>query len=75
MLGNGIGCYDLDHVTDDEARQIISTIPEEIIYAERSTSGQGVHVFVRAHESAGTRRGKIERYTRARFILITGNKL
>lgn len=77
MLGDGLGCYDLDHVTDDEARTIARDIPEQIIYAERSQSGNGVHIFVAAPESAGTRkwRDRHERYTRARFIRVTGNRI
>lgn len=72
MLGNGLGCYDLDDMSDVEAREFIDEIPEPIVFAERSVSGRGVHVFVEAAESAGTKRGKVERYTRARFIRVTG---
>lgn len=77
MLGGGLGCYDLDHVDDEYAVRFMRTIVEPIVYAERSRSGEGVHIFVRAEESAGWKRiigGKsVERYTRARFILVTGN--
>ena len=75
MLGAGIGCYDFDHVSDDEARELVRLIPERIVYAERSQSGRGVHVFVEAAEGPGTKkwRGEYERYTRSRFILTTGN--
>ena len=75
MLGGGLGCYDLDHVTDDQARRIIDTITEPIIYTERSMSGDGVHVFVEAPEGPGSRSNGIERYTRARFIRVTGNRI
>lgn len=71
MLGGGIGCYDLDHVTDEEARELIARFPEPIIFMERSMSGEGVHVFVEAPEGPGARRGNVERYTRARFIRMT----
>lgn len=76
MLGGGVGCYDLDDVTDDEARMFRATIPERVIYAERSKSGRGVHFFVLAEESPGWKRIvdggiSVERYTRARFILMT----
>lgn len=78
MLGGGLGCYDLDHVTDAQARTFITTIPEPIVFAERSMSGRGVHVFVKADESPGTRRVidglHVERYTRARFIRVTGSR-
>lgn len=72
MVGDGVGVYDLDHVTDAEARAIAATIPEPILFAERSVSGAGVHIFVEAAEGPGTRRGRVERYTRARFIRMTG---
>lgn len=77
MLGNGLGCYDLDHVSDDEARELATKITEPIIYAERSTSGSGVHIFIEADETAGTRKwaGRHERYTRERFIRTTGNRI
>lgn len=77
MLGDGLGCYDLDHVSDDEARDLAALITEPIIYAERSMSGSGVHIFVKADESAGTKKwqGKHERYTRERFIRMTGNAI
>lgn len=75
MLGGGLGCYDLDHVSDDEARAFIATILEPILYVERSMSRTGVHVFVEAPECAGWRRVvggiSVERYTRARFIRMT----
>lgn len=78
MLGDGLGCYDLDHVTDDQARAFIATIPEPVIFAERSVSGAGVHVFVEAGEGPGWRRIvdgiSVERYTRARFIRTTGRR-
>ncbi len=72
MLGQGLGCYDLDHVTDEQARVILAEIPERVVFAERSMSGAGVHVFVEAPEGPGRRRDGIERYTRARFIRVTG---
>lgn len=75
MLGGGLGCYDLDHVTDDEAHAFLATIPEPVVYVERSVSGHGIHVFVEAPEGRGTRRPGVERYTRARFIRMTGVRL
>ena len=75
MLGDGLGCYDLDDVTDAEARRFAATVPEPIIYAERSMSGRGAHLFIKAPESPGWRRTidgiSVERYTRARFIRTT----
>ncbi len=75
MLGRGLGCYDLDHMTDDQARDFAATIPEPIIYAERSMSGNGAHIFIKAPEGPGTRTRNIERYTRGRFIRTTGNRI
>lgn len=72
MLGGGLGCYDLDHITDADARSFIASIPEHVLWIERSMSGSGVHVFVEASEGPGRRRGGVERYTRARFIRVTG---
>lgn len=73
MLGGGLGCYDLDHVSDAEARDFIAGISEPILFCERSVSGDGVHAFVLAPESKGWKRGQVERYTRARFIRVTGD--
>lgn len=79
MLGGGLGCYDIDHCIVDGmlegwARQVLDGIPEPVVFTEVSMSGTGLHVFVRAGESPGTRRGNVERYTRARFIRVTGKK-
>lgn len=74
MLGNGLGCYDLDHITYADACTFMASIPERVIYAEWSMSGEGVHIFVHAPEGPGTRRDGVERYTRARFIRMTGRR-
>lgn len=71
MLGDGLGCYDLDHVSDADARDFIAGIEEPIVFVERSMSGAGVHVFVEAPEAKGWKRGNVERYTRSRFIRVT----
>lgn len=77
MLGGGVGCYDLDHALVDGrlkqwARVVVDSIPEPVLYVERSVSGEGLHVFVEAAEGRGSRRtvgdGLVERYTVARFI-------
>jgi primase-polymerase (primpol)-like protein len=73
MLGGGLGCYDFDHLGDDEVRRMVAeTVTERIVFAERSISGEGVHVFVEAPEGPGRKHGNIERYTWARFIRMTG---
>lgn len=78
MLGGGLGCYDLDKcivdgVLSDTARQMVADIPEPVVFIERSMSGTGLHVFVRAEEGPGRRRPGFERYTRDRFIRVTGD--
>ncbi|TYR16742.1 DNA primase [Corynebacterium urealyticum] len=77
MLGGGLGCYDLDGCLVDGqlvpwAEAVLDGIAEPIVYVEVSMSGSGVHVFVEAEESPGYRRGGVERYTRGRFIRMTG---
>lgn len=82
MLGNGVGCYDLDNALDEQgrvkpwARGVLDGIREPVIFTEVSRSGRGVHVFVLAPERSGSRRvvgdGSVERYSRARFIVTTG---
>ena len=78
MLGGGLGCYDLDYVSDSAAREFIESISEPILFAERSMSGTGVHVFVEAPAGAGWKRNinglSVERYTKDRFIRVTGNQ-
>lgn len=75
MLGGGLGCYDLDHVSDADVRRFLLTVPERVLFVERSVSGQGAHVFIEAAECAGSKRTvdglSVERYTRERFIRTT----
>lgn len=79
MLGAGIGCFDLDHCSDDEARVFAASITEPIIFAERSQSGNGVHIFIEAPEGPGWKRTigglSVERYTADRFIRMTGRRI
>lgn len=74
MLGDGVGCYDLDRVSDAEARELARLIPEPVLFAERSVSGAGVHVFVAMEPGAGTSKwaGRHGRYPAGRFIRVTG---
>lgn len=80
VLGDGIGCVDLDGclidgVLADWASEVIDSITEPVIFMEVSQSGEGVHVFIEAPEGRGSkiRDGrKIERYTVGRFIAVTG---
>ncbi|MFF1382783.1 bifunctional DNA primase/polymerase [Arthrobacter sp. NPDC058288] len=83
VLGDGIGCIDLDHCFIDGAlagwaAEYIRSVSEPVIFAEVSQSGEGVHLFIEAPEAPGRkiRDGRnIERYTAGRYIAVTGNKL
>lgn len=82
VLGDGIGCLDLDHCLiggelADWAREAIDAIQNPLLI-EVSQSGEGVHVFVKAAEGPGRkiRDGRnIEFYSAGRYIAVTGNKL
>lgn len=83
VLGDGIGCIDLDHcfgggALADWAAEYIRSVSEPVVFAEVSQSGEGVHLFIEAPEAPGRkiRDGRnIERYTAGRYIAVTGNKL
>lgn len=80
VLGDGIGCIDLDHCIlggklDYEAEIFIDNYPGN--YIEVSPSGDGLHIWGAAAEAPGTKRNinglSIERYSTGRYITITGN--
>lgn len=79
MLGGGFACHDLDHcfaggVLSPWAAEVVRGIPVgDVLFAERSVSGDGLHVFVRAAEGRGCRSGGHEFYSRWRFIRVTGD--
>lgn len=78
MLGDGLGCWDLDHCLDGGklapwAREVLDSIGSPV-WVERSVSGTGLHVFVLADEARGFRRGGVEFYSRHRFIRVTGDR-
>ena len=80
MLGEGLGCYDFDNADlADVARFVRDRVSEPIVFAERSMSGRGVHVFVLAGARPGWRRVvdglSVEFYSRARFIRVTGDEV
>lgn len=83
MLGNGLGCIDLDHclrageLTDWAAAVLVGC--ENKVFVEVSLSGCGLHIFHlcpegRGHREARPDGGAVEMYSRARFIACTGQE-
>lgn len=85
VLGDGIGCIDLDDVIDGRgelaewARRYVDRFRDRAILIERSRSGRGVHIFLRMEEAKGRklREGgrKIEIYSQGRYIAVTGDRI
>lgn len=82
VLGEGIGCIDLDHCLVDgrpnkAARDLLSRLPET--YIEVSPSGDGLHVFGLLPEGAGVRTERnglaVEIYSIGRYMTVTGRRL
>lgn len=78
VLGDGVGCIDLDHCLvdgepNDAARAFLATLPPT--YIEISPSGDGLHIWGRLPEAPGTRQTlgglSVERYSVGRYITIT----
>lgn len=66
---------DLDHLENDpegSARQVL-IFQKMDSYSERSPSGQGLHIIVKAHVPHGRKRHGIEVYSSGRFFTMTGN--
>ena len=66
---------DLDGKTGDEKelalhQRILAAFPS---YTERSASGNGYHIIVRAKVEHGRRRDSVEVYSQGRFFIFTGN--
>lgn len=82
VLGQGIGCIDLDHCLIDgkptpAAAQFLALVPQT--YIEVSPSGDGLHIWGLMPEAAGTRRKtddglSVETYSRSRYITVTGRR-
>jgi putative DNA primase/helicase len=75
--GDGLAGVDLDHcltdgrLDDGTAAFVLMTLDS---YAERSPSGTGLHVIIRAELNGGRRRtGNFEVYDCGRFFTITGD--
>ena len=81
VLGNGIGCIDLDHCLDDNGKPNAATAELLTHYQgnliEISPSGRGLHIWGTATEQAGLKRvwkgQSIEFYSRCRYITVTGH--
>lgn len=80
MLGDGIGCIDLDHCFDGSelhpwARAVIDANPGTFV--EVSQSGDGLHVFGLLDAGPGRRirdGRNIEVYSTGRYIAVTGDR-
>jgi primase-polymerase (primpol)-like protein len=79
VLGNGIGCIDLDHCLIDgqpnePAAAFLARYPGNLI--EVSPSGDGLHIWGLRHEQPGTKRLidglSVETYSTGRYITVTG---
>ena len=76
VLGDGIACLDLDDCLDERgrpnalARAVLARVPDA--YVEISPSGRGLHIWGRAPEAPGRRRGGLEAYSAGRYITVTG---
>lgn len=83
VLGNGIGCLDLDDCFDDAGRlsgfaqSVLDQHRAEAILVEKSQSGKGLHIFLPMPQGAGSRREGIEVYPpdSGRFIAVTGDRI
>jgi primase-polymerase (primpol)-like protein len=82
VLGDGIGCIDIDHcLTGNElspqALELLARYPRS--YTEISPSGDGIHIWGTADPAPGSKRIEnglsIERYSTGRYITVTGNVL
>lgn len=82
VLGDGLGCVDLDDALLPDgsvkpwAQEVLDEYGPASILTEVSMSGRGLHLFLPMPEAPGRRirNGdvKIEVYSRARFIAVTG---
>lgn len=81
VLGEGIGCFDLDHCLTDgvisvEAQAFLDRCPAT--YVEISPSGDGLHVWGLLPEVPGVKKLvgglSVERYSRQRYMTVTGKR-
>lgn len=78
-LGDGFAAVDIDDsvnpVTrepDEAGREVIEAIGS---YVERSVSGTGVRIFAYGPETKGIKVGRLELYSRQRFMTVTGQQI
>lgn len=82
VLGDGLGCIDLDHCLDGGriagwARDIVDEHRGAAHLIEVSRSGEGLHIFLPMDEGPGrrVRDGRnVETYSRGRYIAVTGDR-
>ena len=77
---NGITVVDLDKCRDPKTEIIqpwaVAIIRQLNSYTEISPSGTGVHIWTRAKvPPGGNRHGRVEMYTTARYMTVTGQVL
>lgn len=82
VLGDGVGCVDLDHVIDDRGRlapaaeAFVRSLPTT--YTEISPSGHGLHLWFLMDEAPGSVRHvggvSVETYSTGRYITVTGDR-
>lgn len=85
VLGDGIGCIDLDHCTNPDgtlqhwAAMYVERFRPSALLIERSCSGEGVHIFLPMAEARGRRIREggrsIEVYSWGRYIAVTGDRI
>ena len=66
-------CFNEDGTLNDVAQDVLKICGNS--YAEKSQSGNGIHVFFADSEFEENRKGKIEIYGDKRFIAVTGNRI
>ncbi|MET7752320.1 MULTISPECIES: hypothetical protein [Actinomycetes] len=80
MLGDGLACWDLDGVLDDEGRlhpeaaAVLDQVGKRALWVERSLSGRGLHVFVRGDAEPARVGERVSYYSWGRFIAVTGDR-
>lgn len=84
VLGDGLGCIDLDHCVEGGvlapwAQGIIAQHRPDAVLVELSPSGTGVHIFLPMPEAPGRRIREgdvnLEIYSRDRYMTVTGKQI